>query len=297
MSPLDHFSRFLKSLSELYPEPHPPTPASRRQTAIDKKRLEANPANDSFYLEMRVGAFPHIPWSANTQALLGCKQLTMESFMERLHPDYAGIFLDFAVGVYTLLPKYRDIIWQQPMAYNIMVPLCDKEGRYFWFKQYAQPSGLAENGQLTHHLNAYRLISDFQGTVMLSRPYVLFQADAVPGVQQELQQFVAKTMLEQMFELELDRGRDLGQTHKRILFAWWKAYADPASGQTNHSMVAELLNLRVSTTRRHAQTILEAARIIFPIYPIRDMNDFAQLLVSLFGAEGHQLSGEMNGPS
>lgn len=290
-------NRFHKALAKLFKEPQHAIAELRTLAESEKAHREAHPPADSFYLEVRMGPPIQIPWSCNTQALLGCRQLTYDSFMERVHPGYKAIFLYFGLAAYQLLFKYKEVIWQQPSAYSIMVPLRHNDGRYFWFNHFSEPSGLAENGQLTHHINSYRLVNEFQGSMLLSSPYALFPSDAVPNIQQELQQLAAKPILGLLFELELEGHGRLRPIHHRILLTWWKVYAEKGLEGTNHNTVAEHLPFEASTLRRYVQPILYAARQVFPIYPIRDMNDLGRLLVGLFGAEGHQLSGEMNGPS
>jgi hypothetical protein len=291
-----NINRFQKSLVKLFKEPNPSLAVLRELAAAEKARHEANPSTDSFFVEVSLGPPIRIPWSCNTKTLLGCRQLTYESFMDRVHPGYKGIFLYFGLAAYQLMFKYKDVIWQQPAAYGIMVPLRHDDGRYFWFNHFSEPSGLTEDRCLTHHLNAYRLVSEFQGNMLLSRPYVLFRSDAVPDAQQQLQQIAAKAILGQMFELKLERRDSLDPVHQRILLAWWKVYAEQGPEGTNHRTVAEQLPFSASTLRRYVQPILEAARLVFPLYPIRDMNDLGRLLVGLFGAEGCQFPQQGSAP-
>ena len=289
----DHLHCFPQAIAALFRGPHQPTAAWREQAESEKARHAANPPADSFYLELKLGPPLQIPWSCNTRALLGCRGLTYESLIERVHPGYGNVFLNFSLAFQQLLLKHKDIIAQQPIACNLMMPLRHDNGRYFWFNQFSKPSGLAENLCLTHQLNTYRLIGEYQGTMLLSRPNVLLQSEAAPDIQKEFQQLAGKAALERMFNLRLEKHGNLHPVHQRILYAWWKVYAKLGPAGTNHNKVAANLPFQPNTLKKHVQAILEAARQVFPLYPIKDMNDLARLLVGLFGAEGHQAVKEL----
>lgn len=284
----DHAYCLLKATAEPFKGPHRPTADWRAQAEREKAHYAANPAGDSFYLELKTGPPVQAIWSCNTRALLGCRRLTYESFLKRVHPEYRNVFLHFSLAFQQLLLKHKDLVAQQPIACNIMMPLRHDNGRYFWFNQFSRPSGLAVNHCLTHYLNAYRLIGEYQGTMLLSRPYILGKSETMPDVQQELQQLAGKAALERMFNLRLEKHGHLDHIHQRILHAWWKAYAKLGPERTNHNKVAARLPFQASTLKKYVQAILEAAREMFPLYPIKDMNDLAHLLVGLFGAQGHR---------
>lgn len=278
--------RFPEVLTELFGEARQATLASMDRSEAYKKRLEENMQVDSFHLELKVGPPTQIPWCCNTKAMLGCRTLTYEGFFKRIHPDYHDLYFHFGVAAYRLSIKYKDLLQEHKVSYNIIVPLRHEDGRYLWFNQVSVPSGFDEEGHITHHINSYRLICAFQESLLLSRPLVIFEAEVESDVQSELQQLSAKSTLDLLFAQRTEEHPPLNEKHRRILLAWCKVYAERGPEHTNHQSVAKKLGIKPASLKKYVQPVLAAAREVFPLHPMKEMNDLGRLMVGLFGVGG-----------
>ncbi|NBC09018.1 MAG: hypothetical protein GVY26_17645, partial [Bacteroidetes bacterium] len=217
--------RFHKIFEKLFGKARKATPASMKSAEEYKKWLEENPQLDSFYLELKIGPPTQIPWSCNTEAFLGCRKLSYEGYIKRIHPDYHDLYFHFGVAAYRLSIKYKDLLQKQKVSYNLMVPLRHEDGHYLWFNQVAVPSGFDKEGHITHHINSYRLMYAFQEENPMSHsPLVTFKAKVDDKVKSELQQLSAESMLDLMFAQHLEEHPPLSENHRRILLAWCKVY-------------------------------------------------------------------------
>jgi hypothetical protein len=281
-----NLNRFNQNLAALFDAPNQPTRKSRETALEEKERLNDNPSSDSFFLELRIGPPASICWTSNTQQLLGCRHLSFEDFIRRVHPDYHSFYFSCGIAAYQLMWQHKSQLSTHPVAYNILVPLQHDNGQYYWFNQFSRPSGISEDHILTHHINTYRFIGLFNGTMLLSRPYVLFQSEAIPGLQKELQALTARAMMDLLLTVQLEgHHRQLAPIHLRVLKAWCKVYANEGPGYTHHQSVANELGLKPGSVKKYVQPVLSAARLAFPLYPIREMNDLGRLMMGLFGVE------------
>jgi len=230
-----------------------------------------------------MGPPTQVPWSCNTKPLLGCRHITYQEFIRRLHPDYQDLFFHFGVAAYRLSIKYKDLLQEQKVSYNIMVPLRHEDGRYLWFNQVSVPSGFDQKGYITHHINSYRLVCAFQESLLLSRPLVIFKSEIGNQIQSELQQLSAESTLDLMFAQHLEEHPPLSENHRRILLAWCKVYAEKGPEHTHHKSVAEELGIKPASLKKYVQPVLAAAREVFPLHPMKEMNDLGRLMVGLFG--------------
>ncbi|MEQ8706294.1 MAG: hypothetical protein RIC19_20340 [Phaeodactylibacter sp.] len=282
----NNLNRFPKILKDLFGQARQPTKASLASAAAYKKQLCENIQVDSFHLELKMGPPTQIPWSCNTGALLGCKNVTYEEYIKRVHPDYHDLYFHFGVAAYRLSIKYKDLLQEQKVSYNIMVPLRHEEGHYLWFNQVSVPSGFDEQRHITHHINSYRLVCEFQDAMLLSRPLVIFEAEVGSKVQSELQQLSAESILDLIFAQHLEEHPPLTQNHRRILLAWCKVYAEEGPEHTHHKSVAKELDIKPASLKKYVQPVLAAAREVFPLHPMKEMNDLGRLMVGLFGFGG-----------
>lgn len=281
-----NFERFPKILEKLFGKARQATQGSMRNAEAYKKQLEENRQVDSFHLELKVGPPTQIPWCCNTKSLLGCRTLTYEEFFKRIHPDYHDLYFHFGVAAYRLSIKYKDLLQEHKVSYNIIVPLRHEDGRYLWFNQVSVPSGFDEEGYITHHINSYRLVCEFQESLLLSRPLVIFKAEVGSDVQSELQQLSAKSTLDLLFAQHTEEYPPLNEKHRRILLAWCKVYAKHGPEHTHHQSVAEELGIKPASLKKYVQPVLAAAREVFPLHPMKEMNDLGRLMVGLFGVGG-----------
>lgn len=284
----NNLNRFPKILKDLFGKARQPTEASLASAAAYKKQLCENVQVDSFHLELKIGPPTQIPWSCNTQPLLGRRRINYTEFIKRIHPDYQDMFYHFGVAAYRLSIKYKDLLQANKVSYNIMVPLRHEDGHYLWFNQVSVPSGFDEQGHITHHINSYRLVCEFQDALLLSRPLVIFEAEIGNKVQSELQELSAESTLDLMFARHLEEHPPLSKNHLRVLLAWCKVYAKMGAEHTHHKSVAEELGIKPASLKKYVQPVLAAAREVFPLHPMKEMNDLGRLMVGLFGLGGSQ---------
>ena len=279
--------RFQKVFEKLFGKARQATAASMKNADTYKRQLEENCQVDSCHLEVKLGPPTQIPWSCNTKPLLGCRHITYPEFIRRLHPDYQDLFFHFGVAAYRLSIKYKDLLQEQKVSYNIMVPLRHEDGRYLWFNQVSVPSGFDQEGYITHHINSYRLMYTFQEENPMSQPpLVTFKAKIDDKVQSELQQLSAEAILDLMFSQHLEEHPPLSENHRRVLLAWCKVYAEQGAEHTHHKSVAKELGIKPASLKKYVQPVLAAAREVFPLHPMREMNDLGRLMVGLFGVGG-----------
>ena len=113
-----------------------------------------------------------ITFTHNTEGVLGIKNLTLEKFSHRIHPDYVGEYMNWAIAAYRLASqKAFEPIKER---YRILLPIQLSSKKYYWFMQDSVALQVDENGKVVSHLNYLDIVRPFHPDEKLSLKATIF---------------------------------------------------------------------------------------------------------------------------
>lgn len=147
------------------------------------EKHQKGPIRWAFYLivDMMKG---ELAWQHGLDRALGtsAQGLTLQEYFQRVHPDYAPMYLAWANTINQAGFEMREQVRDGQFVYHICLPLQHNNGHYYWFTQRSFALQADAEGHYISHFNLY----DYGGpwSVHSRRPFLPFvtnhnQPDAV----------------------------------------------------------------------------------------------------------------------
>jgi hypothetical protein len=222
-----------------------------------KYHKEIGTFNRAFYsvIDMHTGDFT---WQYGLSAALGLplKDLSLEDYLARIHPDYLPMFRFWAVAINEAAYTIHEAIRTNHFVYHIAMPLKREDGTYHWYTQHSFAMQTDVEGRYLTHFNFH----DYSG-----HWYAHNRAPMLPYVTNHNQP--ASELEDLMFAIAEPRIRALFTPTEQILIEWY------IKGEP----LEEKLRMQPHTLHEHNSNILKKTSTVL-LTDFKSARDAAQLL-------------------
>lgn len=259
------YAKFFEGVGE------PTMKSSAELRALQEARRRFNNP-ECFHLTVDPRPPGEVHWSYNTEYHLGHKQPDGAFYLGMFHPKWYLIFIAASLSALKIYRRTSGEQYKPDQSFNLMVPLRQANGAYYWYNMYTIPGAFDEKGRLTRHINVFQRICSFEN-LFPTGPKISINGKSEPKHVEEVKKSIEMVLSEELKQILTPSGYKILQAYREnCIFSEGKWH--PLS----HQKMGTILGKSRQALDRANVRLLQSARQIFPPVVLSSVSTLAAAL-------------------